>query len=644
MSSPPTTSQKKSTFRSRVGTAMRRSSTAFSIPGLPNRSGSATPPPPQESETAPISGKLDREGSVTSLHRIITAPVVAAASSPSPIPESPAREAVALAAEPAPRGPSPLTNVTTAETTSEQSPTTLRARTPSPLELAPTTSAPQPTISADEQLTQTVSAVVVKKAESPRPEAALLPVFTAETEESSPLPRDSDTASDSAEPIWDSLNRIDTPPVAAAASTIPSPIAESPAREAAASAAEPKGHSPLTNVIMAEAALDQSPTPLRSGTPPPPEPAAATVAPRSISPDEQPTKTTPVGVVNEAESPRREVALLPTDEPEEMPTTQAAPPTRLDGDPDEPPSELSWLRDVLKSSAVAPLGGIHETSDPLGASFLKNVLPTSDAPLPVHEIPKKRFVKFRDIFTRKRKDGEAEIQVQKPLKRPFKLHTILPRKKKDETQPQPGHQQGVGGAEADTDETTPQELTAKDKGKQRESDPNPAPAGHISHASTRSTTHQPTTSASQTKHRVRDGVAGIMRRRNGSTAQAQNRLESTPLAEGNSTERDAAKPSRVRKDSSNRRPWFRRTRDPEVVEVMEGHMPDRYVSGHKFANKKRSSSVGSGSGSEDTEDRAEDNGEDEHEQEPTRNKTPSGLIGMFSRYWHVSSSESGLSP
>jgi hypothetical protein len=88
-------------------------------------------------------------------------------------------------------------------------------------------------------------------------------------------------------------------------------------------------------VITAEAASDQSPTSLRSGTPPPPEPAAATAAPRSISPGEQPTKTTPAVVVNEAESPGREVALLPTDEPEEMPTTQVAPPTRLDGDPDE---------------------------------------------------------------------------------------------------------------------------------------------------------------------------------------------------------------------------------------------------------------------------------------------------------------------
>ncbi|KIK20086.1 hypothetical protein PISMIDRAFT_106459, partial [Pisolithus microcarpus 441] len=52
-SSPP----KKSTFRSRVGTVMRRSSTAFSLPGLPGRAGSATPPPP-DSDTASIAGSV----------------------------------------------------------------------------------------------------------------------------------------------------------------------------------------------------------------------------------------------------------------------------------------------------------------------------------------------------------------------------------------------------------------------------------------------------------------------------------------------------------------------------------------------------------------------------------------------------------
>ncbi|EGO02347.1 hypothetical protein SERLA73DRAFT_178245, partial [Serpula lacrymans var. lacrymans S7.3] len=48
-------SQKKGTFRSRVGTVMRRSSTAFSIP-LAGRS--QTPPPPEPSDTASNSGSL----------------------------------------------------------------------------------------------------------------------------------------------------------------------------------------------------------------------------------------------------------------------------------------------------------------------------------------------------------------------------------------------------------------------------------------------------------------------------------------------------------------------------------------------------------------------------------------------------------
>ncbi|KAI6042216.1 hypothetical protein EDC04DRAFT_2525999, partial [Pisolithus marmoratus] len=51
-SSPP-----KKSFRSRVGTVMRRSSTAFSIPSLPGRAGSVTPPPP-DSDTASIAGSV----------------------------------------------------------------------------------------------------------------------------------------------------------------------------------------------------------------------------------------------------------------------------------------------------------------------------------------------------------------------------------------------------------------------------------------------------------------------------------------------------------------------------------------------------------------------------------------------------------
>ncbi|KIK90687.1 hypothetical protein PAXRUDRAFT_668586 [Paxillus rubicundulus Ve08.2h10] len=183
-STPQPSPQRKSTFRSRVGGVMRRSSTAFTIPGLPNRSTSATPPPPQDSDTASVSGDLSREGSTSSLNKIDTAPVtVAASTTPSPIPESPAREAAALAAEPAAatsKGPSPLANMTTAEAASEQSPIPVQG-TPPPPEPAAITAAPQPTISADEQPAQTVPAVVIDEAQSPKPEVALLP--TPEPEE-----------------------------------------------------------------------------------------------------------------------------------------------------------------------------------------------------------------------------------------------------------------------------------------------------------------------------------------------------------------------------------------------------------------------------------------------------------------------------
>ncbi|KAF8835497.1 hypothetical protein BDN67DRAFT_426099 [Paxillus ammoniavirescens] len=206
--------------------------------------------------------------------------------------------------------------------------------------------------------------------------------------------------------------------------------------------------------------------------------------------------------------------------------------------------------------------------------------------------------------------------------------------KRDATQPQLDRQQAIVGAQARTDVSS-RESTAKEKGKHREPEPNPAPARNTGHASIRTTKRRPATSASQHKRRLPDRVARVrqadMGRRNGSTTQAHSRLENMAVGYGNSTERGAAGPSRVRRDSSNRRPCIRRTRDSEVVEVMEGHMPDRYVSGHKYAKKKRSSSLesGSGSGSGDTEDEAEDSGEGEPEGRPIRNTTPGGLIGIL---------------
>ncbi|KAF8432945.1 hypothetical protein L210DRAFT_973122, partial [Boletus edulis BED1] len=64
MAAPPTP-QRKSTFRSRVGGAILRSSAAFSIPGLPNRARSATPDSDIASTATSLSGKL----SITSLNK-----------------------------------------------------------------------------------------------------------------------------------------------------------------------------------------------------------------------------------------------------------------------------------------------------------------------------------------------------------------------------------------------------------------------------------------------------------------------------------------------------------------------------------------------------------------------------------------------
>ncbi|KAG6373906.1 hypothetical protein JVT61DRAFT_6059 [Boletus reticuloceps] len=161
MATPPPP-QRKSTFRSRVGGAIRRSSTAFSIPGLPNRGSSSTPPPSQDSDTASIaaslSGKLDREGSTTSLNKIDTTPPqapVPISSAPSPIPESPAREAAAMAAEPqaaAIKAPSPLANeVLKADSASKQGSTPPRSISgiPPASESVPATMAPPPQPSAE---------------------------------------------------------------------------------------------------------------------------------------------------------------------------------------------------------------------------------------------------------------------------------------------------------------------------------------------------------------------------------------------------------------------------------------------------------------------------------------------------------------
>ncbi|KAN0096934.1 hypothetical protein V8E55_001380 [Tylopilus felleus] len=185
MAAPPTP-QRKSTFRSRVGGAIRRSSTAFSIPGLPNRGNSATPPPPQDSDTASIAGsvssKLDREGPVNKIDTTPLQPPASVSSAPSPIPESPAREAAALAAEPQPaavKAPSPLANeVLKADAASKQGATPPRSVAGTPPPPAVESVAAKPSEITERQPPQTVPAVVVDE-----PKAEIAPVLTAEPEE-----------------------------------------------------------------------------------------------------------------------------------------------------------------------------------------------------------------------------------------------------------------------------------------------------------------------------------------------------------------------------------------------------------------------------------------------------------------------------
>ena len=222
MASPPTP-QRKGTLRSRMGGALRRSTTGFSIPGLPNRGSSTTPPPPQDSDTASISGsvsgKLDREGSTTSLNKIDTTPPPvsgAISSAPSPIPESPAREAAALATEQQPavaKTSSPLANeILRAEAASKQGLPRSTSGTQSASESVSATTTPPPR----SQPTQTASAAVIVD-EANASKAEIAPVLTAEPEDIS-APQ---TAAPSASSSRRASKSVTPPPPASAPRSTP---------------------------------------------------------------------------------------------------------------------------------------------------------------------------------------------------------------------------------------------------------------------------------------------------------------------------------------------------------------------------------------------------------------------------------------
>ena len=301
MTAPPTP-QRKSTFRSRVGGAIRRSSTTFSIPGLPVRTSSSTPPPPQDSDTVSVtgsaSGKLDQEGSTTSVSKIDTIPPVSVSSTPSPILESPAREAAALAAEPQPavaKAPSSLADeVPKADAASKQGSTPTQSVTEAPTPpAAESVPAEAPPISQRKSTFRSRLGGAMRRSST----AFIVPSLPNRESSSAPSPRDSDaasvTGSVSGKPDREgsetSVNKIDTTPIQppVSDSSAPSPIPESPAREAAALAAEPqpalaKAPPSLANeVLEADVAYKQGSTSSRSVSRTPPPPAAQSVHARA---------------------------------------------------------------------------------------------------------------------------------------------------------------------------------------------------------------------------------------------------------------------------------------------------------------------------------------------------------------------------
>lgn len=204
---------------------MRRSSTAFSLPGLPGRAGSATPPPP-DSDTASIAGsvssKHEREDSSPSLNKLLTTSPPAV-STPSPIPESPAREAAALTAEPLPaptKEPSPLSGQVV---TADSAPATSAEEPPAPQPAPNDTQPPsEPFGSTEPKPSQPNPSVVVEDASASAPEIA--PVFTDEPEEIPVAPQSSPPSAPASVPV----SKPSTPP--ARVPTAPSAPVTPPAK------------------------------------------------------------------------------------------------------------------------------------------------------------------------------------------------------------------------------------------------------------------------------------------------------------------------------------------------------------------------------------------------------------------------------
>ncbi|KIK90539.1 hypothetical protein PAXRUDRAFT_676364 [Paxillus rubicundulus Ve08.2h10] len=137
-------------------------------------------------------------------------------------------------------------------------------------------------------------------------------------------------------------------------------------------------------------------------------------------------------------------------------------------------------------------------------------------PPPVDEPPKKTLPKFLNELTRKSKDRGVETQAQPELQTSAGAESRRP------LQPPLA--------------STPQELSAKYKGKQKQSDPDATPLDDTNYAPIPIPEPKPATSVPRTGHtaRSRDGDIrqATMRCRDGSAAQTHDRLEVPPVALG----------------------------------------------------------------------------------------------------------------
>ncbi|KAG1859317.1 hypothetical protein DFJ58DRAFT_840189 [Suillus subalutaceus] len=371
-----TTPPPKKTFRSRVGTVMRRSSTSWGLPGLPNRPGSTTPPLP-EPDSASIAGstspKLEREGSTTSLTQVETT-----RSTPPPpgtIPESPAREEAALASEMSPQQiSSPLSG---GSVTAEPAPDpSIQA----PEESRKAAEAPKP------ESDFVIPSVVVNSPEQAK-ENALSPVFTDEPEEMSPGPPaeraqvsapPASTKAPDAAPTPTPVPSTTPPPAPAREPTPPSAPAREPTPPSAPARAPTPPSAPAREPTPPSAPAREPTPPSAPARKPTPPVLAATPPPAGKAADDPSTAPAPAA----ASAPPRTRASTPPAHPSEVsrvpPSAPPTPPARTPG-----PATATGYFDLSVPRTSSPLDEHVEE----GANVWADHISTSPPPAPPAPAP-----------------------------------------------------------------------------------------------------------------------------------------------------------------------------------------------------------------------------------------------------------------